>query len=97
MEENYPFREEIIEKNKADLYLYSTKDAEYIQDGTRLEIDERNKLDESHRNLLKQNNINFLEISGSWKNENKKQLKILKNLLQKRKNFRINTLEIFAE
>ena len=61
-----PVSEEIIEKNKAHLYLYLTKDAEYIQDGTRLEIDERNKLDESHRKVLKENGIDFLEISGTW-------------------------------
>lgn len=76
--------EEIIEKNKADLYLYSTKDAEYIQDGTRLEIDERNKLDESHRNLLKQNNIDFLEISGSWEEREQKAIENIEKLILKK-------------
>lgn len=76
--------EEIIEKNKADLYLYSTKDAEYIQDGTRLEIDERNKLDESHRNILKKDNIDFLEISGSWDDREKMAVENIKNLILKR-------------
>lgn len=75
---------EIIEKNKADLYLYSTKDAEYIQDGTRLEIDDRNKLDESHRNILKEDNIDFLEISGSWNDREKMAVENIKNLILKR-------------
>ncbi|GAA4164169.1 multifunctional transcriptional regulator/nicotinamide-nucleotide adenylyltransferase/ribosylnicotinamide kinase NadR [Chryseobacterium ginsenosidimutans] len=77
--------EEIIEKNKADLYLYSTKDAEYIQDGTRLEIDERNKLDESHRNILKEENIDFLEVSGSWDDREKMAVENIKNLILKRR------------
>ncbi|MDQ0592214.1 HTH-type transcriptional repressor of NAD biosynthesis genes [Chryseobacterium ginsenosidimutans] len=76
--------EEIIEKNKADLYLYSTKDAEYIQDGTRLEIDARNKLDESHRNILKENEIDFLEISGSWDEREKMAVENIKNLILRR-------------
>lgn len=76
--------EEIIEKNKADLYLYSTKDAEYIQDGTRLEIDDRNKLDVSHRNILREYNIDFLEISGSWDDREKMAVEKIKNLILKR-------------
>lgn len=58
--------DEILEINKADLYLYLTKDAEYIQDGTRLDIAQRNQLDESHRKVLKENVIVFQEISGNW-------------------------------
>lgn len=78
--------EDIIKKNKADLYLYSTKDAEYIQDGTRLEIDERNKLDESHRNILKEENIDFLEISGSWEEREQKAIENIKKLITEKKN-----------
>jgi HTH-type transcriptional repressor of NAD biosynthesis genes len=77
--------EEIIEKNKADLYLYSTKDAEYIQDGTRLELEERNKLDESHRNVLKENKVNFLEISGSWEEREKSAIDLIEKLILNRK------------
>lgn len=76
--------EEIIEKNKADLYLYSTKDAEYIQDGTRLEFEERNQLDESHRKILKENNINFFEVSGTWEEREKMVIENIKNLILKR-------------
>lgn len=77
--------EEITEKNKADLYLYSTKDAEYIQDGTRLEFDERNKLDESHRKALKENKIDFLEISGTWEEREKMAIDSIENLILKQK------------
>lgn len=78
--------EEIIDKNKADLYLYSTKDAEYIQDGTRLEIDDRNKLDESHQNILKEDNIDFLEISGSWNDREKMAVDFIDKLILEKKN-----------
>lgn len=78
--------DDIIDKNKADLYLYSTKDAEYIQDGTRLEIDERNKLDESHRNILKEEKIDFLEISGSWEEREQMAIENIKKLIAVKKN-----------
>jgi len=76
--------EEIIEKNKADLYLYSTKDAEYIQDGTRLEMEDRNDLDERHRNILKENKVDFLEICGSWEEREKMAVENINNLILKR-------------
>lgn len=75
---------EIIEKNKADLYLYSTKDAEYIQDGTRLEFEERNQLDESHRKILKEEKIDFLELSGSWLERERRAIHFIENLILKR-------------
>ena len=52
--------------HRAQLYLYSKKDAPYIQDGTRLTKVERNKLDFSHRSILTENNIILHELSGSW-------------------------------
>ncbi len=72
---------DILNINKADLYLYSTKDAEYIQDGTRLELDERNKLDESHRNILRKNGIDFLEIYGNWEQREKMAIQYIEKLI----------------
>ena len=56
----------VYDANKAALYLYLTKDIDYIQDGTRLSEADRNKLDVSHREVLKESNIPFTEISGGW-------------------------------
>lgn len=56
----------IRNSNKADLYLYLNNDATYVQDGTRLEETDRNALDRSHREILKENNIEYVEIDGSW-------------------------------
>lgn len=39
---------------------------EYIQDGTSLSEAERNLLDLSHRQVLKDHNINVIEIKGNW-------------------------------
>ncbi|MCE3075123.1 AAA family ATPase [Chryseobacterium gwangjuense] len=78
--------EEITEKNKADLYLYSTKDAEYIQDGTRLDLEERNTLDESHRKVLKENKIDFLEISGTWEERENMAIDCIEKLILEKKN-----------
>ncbi|MET0635174.1 MAG: AAA family ATPase [Chitinophagaceae bacterium] len=58
--------EHIYRANKASLYLYLSNDAEYIQDGTRLNKESRDKLDTFHRQVLKDHHINYVEISGDW-------------------------------
>lgn len=57
---------DIYNSNKADLYLYLNNDVEYLQDGTRLSEVERNLLDFSHRKVLKDHNIEIIEITGDW-------------------------------
>jgi HTH-type transcriptional regulator, transcriptional repressor of NAD biosynthesis genes len=59
--------EHILEQNKANLYLYLCNDVLFYQDGTRLKETHRNQLDVSHRSILAENKINFVEISGNWK------------------------------
>jgi HTH-type transcriptional repressor of NAD biosynthesis genes len=56
----------IYTANKADLYLYLNNDVEYVQDGTRLSEHDRNLLDISHRQILTEHSIKFIEISGDW-------------------------------
>lgn len=47
-----------IEKaNEMDLYIYLKPDAPYVQDGTRLDEEERIKLHESHRSFYNGNNL----------------------------------------
>lgn len=57
---------DIYNSNKADLYLYLNNDVEYLQDGTRLSEVERNLLDFSHRKVLKDRNIEIIEVKGNW-------------------------------
>ena len=57
---------DIYNSNKANVYLYLTKDVQYLQDGTRLSEAERNMLDQSHRQVLKDHDINFIELKGNW-------------------------------
>ena len=61
-----PVSENIMLTNKANLYLYLNNDVEYIQDGTRLNEDDRNALDQHHRKILRDHNISIMEISGDW-------------------------------
>jgi HTH-type transcriptional repressor of NAD biosynthesis genes len=56
----------IYRSNKAQLYLYLNNDVEYYQDGTRLSEEERNKLDVSHRQVIKEANLPVVEIKGNW-------------------------------
>jgi HTH-type transcriptional repressor of NAD biosynthesis genes len=71
----------IFNSNKADLYLYLNSDAEYIQDGTRLSLSERDKLDISHRTMLKKNNIAFAEITGNWEQRFEKSVGLISKLI----------------
>jgi HTH-type transcriptional regulator, transcriptional repressor of NAD biosynthesis genes len=69
---NFMFHQElevnkkILDSNKAQLYLYLNNDVAYFQDGTRLSEDERNLLDLSHRKVLQNEQVSFVEITGHW-------------------------------
>lgn len=57
---------DIYTSNKANSYLYLSKDVKYHQDGTRLNETRRNLLDLSHRQVLSRHNIDIIEINGDW-------------------------------
>lgn len=57
---------DIYSSNRANIYLYLNNDVEYLQDGTRLSETERNLLDLSHRQVLKDHNIEIIEVTGDW-------------------------------
>lgn len=77
---------EIYDCNKAGLYLYLDKDVAYFQDGTRLNEAERNRIDSSHRQVLKDNKIKIVEISGNWKERFEKAVEAINRLLLKTAN-----------
>lgn len=52
--------------NQADLYLYLDKETIYVQDGTRFNEPQRNALDFSHREILVEYKINYVEVCGNW-------------------------------
>jgi HTH-type transcriptional repressor of NAD biosynthesis genes len=56
----------IEEANRFDLYLYLDKRIEFVQDGTRLEKNERDLLDAYHRKFFAESEVNFVEIGGTW-------------------------------
>jgi HTH-type transcriptional regulator, transcriptional repressor of NAD biosynthesis genes len=76
--------EEICKTNKADLYLYLTNEADFFQDGTRLEESERNQLDLSHRKILAENGVSFVEISGAWNERFEKAVSCINKLISKK-------------
>jgi len=51
--------------NQFDLYLYLDADAPYMQDGTRLNEADRNRLNESHRQELINRGISYVLIQGN--------------------------------
>jgi len=56
----------IRDLHQANIYFYLDKDIPLVQDGTRLEEEDRVALDDSHRKLLKRRDIPYTEISGNW-------------------------------
>lgn len=53
--------------NRFDLYLFLDADAPHVQDGTRLALQERNRLQEFHKAELVKRDISYKLISGTWK------------------------------
>ena len=68
----YLFGKELIvepwieQANEFDLYLFMETDSEYIQDGTRLSINERNLLGDHHKLFFQNAGIPFIPIYGNW-------------------------------
>jgi len=56
----------IEQANQFDLYLFLKADAPFVQDGTRLEMLERNRLEKFHRNELTKRGIDYEVIAGDW-------------------------------
>jgi HTH-type transcriptional repressor of NAD biosynthesis genes len=56
----------IDEANRFDLHLYLENDAEFVQDGTRLERDSRDWLDFEHRKMFAERGIECVPVKGTW-------------------------------
>ena len=65
------------EANKSDLYFFLETDCPYIQDGTRINKDQREKLSLSHKKKLKENGINYITINGNWEDRFNKVTEII--------------------
>ena len=74
---------DIYNSNKANLYLYLNNDVEYLQDGTRLSETERNLLDLSHRQVLRDHKIDIIEIKGDWDERFEKAVEEINKLIAK--------------
>lgn len=72
---------DIYNTNKANIYLYLNNDVEFLQDGTRLSESERNLLDLSHRQVLKDHHIEIIEVQGNWENRFKKVIEQINRLI----------------
>lgn len=80
----YLFNESLItpawvdEANKADLYLFLEPDCEFVQDGTRLSAEERNKLSFFHKEQLRDAGISYFSVNGNWGERFKKAVNLTK-------------------
>lgn len=70
--------EDWIERaNRFDLYLYLEKDADFVQDGTRLVQTERDLLDLSHRQIFAEKKIELTGIGGDWEGRFERALQVV--------------------
>jgi HTH-type transcriptional regulator, transcriptional repressor of NAD biosynthesis genes len=59
--------EDWIEKaNQCDLYIFLEPDCPHIQDGTRLDEDEKLKLDLFHKEQFQKSQIKYISVTGNW-------------------------------
>jgi HTH-type transcriptional repressor of NAD biosynthesis genes len=65
--------------NKADLYLFLEPDCDFVQDGTRLPAEERNKLSLFHKAQLGETGIAYFSITGNWEERFKKAVVTIKD------------------
>lgn len=63
--------------NKCDLYFFLETDCPFVQDGTRLDKEQREKLSSSHKNTLYKKRINYIPINGNWEDRFKKAIEII--------------------
>ena len=68
----------VEEANKADLYIFLEPDCEFVQDGTRLPVLERNKLSLFHKDQLREMGIPYFSINGNWDERFEKAIVLIK-------------------
>lgn len=76
---------DIYNANKAQLHLYLNNDVKYVQDGTRLDETKRDLLDLSHREILRQHNIDLVEIRGNWEQRFERAVEEIDRIIRKEK------------
>ncbi|MCX6146783.1 MAG: AAA family ATPase [Candidatus Kapabacteria bacterium] len=81
-EKEFEISADIFNTNKADLYLYLNNDVAFIQDGTRMSKEKRDLLDISHRKVLKENDIEIKEITGTYDERFEKAVKHINKLIE---------------
>lgn len=71
----------IKQANTFDLYLFLDIDAPFVQDGTRLEKEDRLKLHFSHKQELASQKIDYILLSGDWDNRFQQAVDAIQKLL----------------
>ncbi|MEP6728898.1 MAG: AAA family ATPase [Bacteroidota bacterium] len=67
----------VNEANRFDLYLFLETDCSYIQDGTRLDEESREKLNASHKKEFVRQRIYYHIIKGNWEERFHSAIKII--------------------
>ena len=75
----------IEEANKFDLYLFMEPDCEYLQDGTRLSVKERNALSDHHKICYENAGVSVVSINGNWDERFKKAINAIEQIFFNKK------------
>lgn len=85
------FGEELIvepwieEANKFDLYFFLEPDCEYIQDGTRLSLNDRNALSLHHKSYFEDQGNKLISIAGEWDDRFQKMVNTIEQIFFNKK------------
>jgi HTH-type transcriptional repressor of NAD biosynthesis genes len=84
------FNEELVvddwieETNKFSLYLFLEPDCEYVQDGTRLSLEDRNALSIHHKKKFEEAGVPIISVLGNWDERFEKAIDIIDRLVLKK-------------
>ncbi len=71
----------VEEINRFDLYLFLENDVPFVQDGTRLDEDRRNILNQFHKATFASRNISVKIITGNWEEKFLKAIELVDSLI----------------
>lgn len=71
----------VEQANNFDIYIFLENDAQFIQDGTRLDKLRRDELNISHKKQLTDKGINYELVTGNWEDRLTKSISIVKKII----------------
>ena len=69
-------------RNPCNTHIYLNRDLPFVQDGTRLDEEDRNLLDFYHRKILEVFKVDYTEVGGNWEERYETSLNLITKELE---------------